>query len=340
MGEANGLGYRPALDGLRAISVLLVIATHAGVPYLSQAGAVGVTMFFVLSGFLITRLLLDESARTGRVSFRRFYLKRARRLLPALVAFLLVDAAVRVFGGRSLVPVALAAVYASDIVPPAVGGYIFGELSHTWSLSLEEQFYLAWPAALMLLVRTRFALPVLAVGALASASVRVALLSAGANVTRVYIAPDTRADALLIGCLLGLTIHRIRRPAPATVVAAGLVLALACTLGYSGMMWALLPVAVAAAIVVAWSLEHHGWLAGRVPVRIGRISYGLYLWHYPVALAVLQLLGPMGLPLTLLLSFALAIGSWFIIERPFMRPSSGSSRTGQPPRRNRQVRAT
>jgi peptidoglycan/LPS O-acetylase OafA/YrhL len=318
MGQGGKLGYRPALDGLRATAVLLVILTHAGVPHFEQAGAVGVTVFFVLSGFLITRLLLDEHERTGRVNFRHFYAKRARRLLPALLAFLFLDGVVRAVSGQSLVPVALAAIYTSNIAPSAIG-IMFRELEHTWSLSLEEQFYLLWPATLMLLVRTRYALPVLATGALASAALRIGLWSAGAGVARVYIAPDTRADALLVGCLLGLTIHRLHRPGRLDATAAALALGASCTLGYVGILWALLPVSVCAAVLVAWSLDHYGWLAYRPLVFVGRISYGLYLWHYPVALYVREKFGLAGLPITLAVSFALAVASWFVIERRFRR---------------------
>lgn len=115
------LGRRPALDGLRAIAVLLVVLSHVGVAYLGQAGAVGVTLFFVLSGFLIIRLLLEEPERTGRINFRRFYVRRGRRLLPALLVLLLFDGLMRAVSGQSLIPVVLAASYMSNIASSAFG---------------------------------------------------------------------------------------------------------------------------------------------------------------------------------------------------------------------------
>lgn len=324
---AFALGRRPALDGLRAIAVLLVLLTHAGVPHLEQAGAVGVTLFFVLSGFLITRLLMEERERTGGINFRRFYARRARRLLPALVALLVFDGLIRALSGQSLIPVAVAATYTANIAPSAFG-VMLRELEHTWSLALEEQFYLLWPALMVVLVRTRFALPALVTGALASAALRVGLWAGGADAARVYIAPDTRADALLVGCLLGLTINNLHRPGRFTAAAAAVALAFVCTLGYVGILWALLPAAVCGAVLVAWSLEHRGWLASRPLVFVGRVSYGLYLWHYPVALVVREHLGVAGLPVTVALSFLLAVVSWHVIERPFLRPGAGMAPPG------------
>jgi len=309
-----------ALDGLRGIAVLLVILAHAGVPYFAQAGAVGVTMFFVLSGFLITRLLKDEHQRSGRISLRRFYGRRARRLLPALMALVLLDGLARLAAGVSLVPVVAAATYSSNIA--ATFGVPLLELSHIWSLSLEEQFYLVWPVLLLLLVRTRFAVPALAVAIIASAALRVGLLVGGAGSVRVSFAPDTRADALLVGCLLALTIHRLRRPSREVAAVSAVLLGAFCFVGGWVMMWVLLPAAVCSAAIVWWSLDHHGWLACRPLMFVGTISYGLYLWHYPVAVLVLAWFGPAGLPITLVVSFGIAVVSWFVIERPFMQPRS------------------
>jgi len=324
---AFALGHRPALDGLRAIAVLLVILTHAGVPYLGQAGAVGVTMFFVLSGFLITRLLLEEQQRSGRINFRRFYVRRVRRLLPALLTLLFLDGLVRAASGQSLIPVALAASYMSNIAPSAFG-VMFRELEHTWSLSLEEQFYLLWPVLLVLLVRTRYAMLALVTGVIASAAIRVGLWAGGADAARIYIAPDTRADALIVGCLLGFTIHTIHRPGRITATAAAVTLAAFCTFGYVGILWALLPAAACAAVLIAWSLDHRGWLASRPLVFVGRISYGLYLWHYPVALVVRHHLGVAGLPVTVAISVVLAVMSWYCVELPFMRHATGADGKG------------
>ena len=128
------------------------------------------------------------------------------------------DGLVRVVSGQSLIPVALAVNYVSNSAPSAAG-VMFRELEHTWSLSLEEQIYLVWPVLLVILVRTRYALPALVTGVIASAATRVGLWAGGADVARVYIAPDARADALIVGCQLGVTIHTIRRTGTTTAAA-------------------------------------------------------------------------------------------------------------------------
>lgn len=238
----------------------------------------------------------------------------------------MVDGAFRVFSGQSLIPVALAATYTTNFALSA-HGFMAAELEHTWSLSLEEQFYLLWPALLMLLIRTRNAVAALVIGALLSAALRVGLWAGGADVARVYVAPDTRADELLIGCLLGLTIHTLHRPGRITAAGAAGGLAACSTLGYVGIVWALLPASVCAAVLVAWSLDHRGWLASPPLVFVGRISYGLYLWHYPVALVVRDYLGLAGLPVTLAISVALAALSWYVIERPFINHPTDAGMT-------------
>lgn len=278
----------------------------------------GVTVFFVLSGFLITRLLTNEHEQTGRVNFRAFYGRRVRRLLPALVVLLLIDGIVRYLHGLSLVTVAAAAANASNIAA-AMFQVPLDELSHMWSLSLEEQFYLLWPALLLLLVRTRFAVPTIAVAVVASAGWRGGLMVAGASASRIGNGPDTRVDALLVGCLLALVVHRVRRPGRGVAAVSAVVLGACCLLGEMEILWALLPVAVCAAIVVAWSLDHHGWLSCRPLVFVGCISYGLYLWHNPVALLIYDRFGAAGAPITFAITFGLAIPSWYIVERPFMR---------------------
>src|SRR5438093_1585780 len=159
MREARRLGYRPALDGVRGIAIAIVVAFHAfGWP---AAGTLGVDLFFVLSGFLITTLLLEEHARSGRIGIRAFYLRRARRLLPALFAllvpFLLIALAAVVFRGSS--PSALflglgaALTYTSNIVVAADPSAVPAALIHLWSLGAEEQFYIVWPLLLVVLMR-------------------------------------------------------------------------------------------------------------------------------------------------------------------------------------------
>jgi peptidoglycan/LPS O-acetylase OafA/YrhL len=205
------LGYRPALDGLRAVAVLAVLTYHVGwIP----GGFLGVDVFFMLSGFLITTLLCEEHARTGTISIRRFYVRRARRLLPALVLFLLIC------GG-------ILFVTRPSAFWPTLGGNLLGVLSyganwliiywrglgvfgHTWSLAIEEQFYLAWP--LLLLGLLRGARPRLIVAGLVTAAAgslawRLALALDGASFARLYAATDTHADGLLVGAALAVWLH-------------------------------------------------------------------------------------------------------------------------------------
>ena len=144
--------YRPELDGLRALAVVLVMGSHFNLPGFSSGGFVGVTLFFVLSGYLITSVLVAERHAIGSVSLRRFYLRRAARLLPALAVLLVVvggslvamDAA-----GVAAAGVTSAALYVSNLAVAA--GVNTGPLEHTWSLAIEEQFYLVWPAVLLAL---------------------------------------------------------------------------------------------------------------------------------------------------------------------------------------------
>jgi len=210
------LGYRPPLDGLRGVSILAVMSYHIG---LIRGGFLGVDIFFVLSGFLITTLLMDEWARTGRISLRKFYARRALRLLPALVLLVVAcDVTVMViarlyWAPESFMPVVFGMVYASVVVFFYIGNFVMisGQtlwiLGHTWSLSIEEQFYVLWPLCLWLLLRWArrrgFILPVLVLGIAASLLLKVALVRAHAPLTRVFFGLDTRFDELLIGVARG-----------------------------------------------------------------------------------------------------------------------------------------
>jgi peptidoglycan/LPS O-acetylase OafA/YrhL/lysophospholipase L1-like esterase len=225
----------PALDGLRGVAVLGVVLYHAGVPVL-PGGFLGVDLFFVLSGFLITSLLLVEWSSRGRIDLRTFWMRRARRLLPALVLVLLAVAALDRWGGDGA-PVASRADIAATLGylqnwHLLMGGSGYFEqsalpstLQHTWSLSIEEQFYLLWPLLLGgVLLRTsagrarpqpaplRRALVVTLATAAASAALMAALYHPGDDPSRVYYGTDTRASALLLGAVLaiGLTLRADR----------------------------------------------------------------------------------------------------------------------------------
>ena len=205
------LGRRPALDGLRGICVLLVIALHADLPF-SKGGFLGVDGFFVLSGFLITTLLVEEWHRAGKISLRAFYIRRALRLFPALLVLLVFSVLITLLllrgdaAASSWRGIFLASFYASDWATVIFGNNSsgLGIVQHTWSLGVEEQFYLLWPLLLVFMftlrMRTKWILAVVSLLIVASALWRALLLEQGEWIERVYKEFDTRADALLIGC--------------------------------------------------------------------------------------------------------------------------------------------
>ena len=260
------------------------------------------TLFFVLSGYLITGLLLDERSRTGRVDLRAFYERRIRRLLPALVAVLAATAgAMLVLGRFSEYPgQAVAALfYVANIA--AANGDNLGLLGHTWSLSLEEQFYLVWPV--LVILRPRLLGPLAVAGAIAVIALR-GVADATAPVPDAVFAPHLRADAILIGCTLAIWHVRAQR------ASGWLALALLGAMTVLVVPGRMTIDALASALLIA-AAATMPWLGARWLVRVGQISYGLYLWHVlPWAL----LDSP---ALALAATFALALASERWIERPW-----------------------
>ncbi|MEW5808001.1 MAG: acyltransferase family protein [Actinomycetota bacterium] len=369
VGSGQGI---PALDGVRAIAVGLVLADHGGVPGL-PGGFLGVDVFFVLSGFLITSLLIEETNRTGRIGLRGFWVRRARRLLPALVVMVLAVVAARdLFSPESVAGLreeAVAALfwmsnwtfvaqqtdYFSTGAPPS-------PLQHTWSLGVEEQYYLLWPLLLTGVVAALGALayrrgvPVspfmvrtavfvlAALGVLGSAALSVALAS-GDSLHRVYFGTDTRMQALLVGAAAAALVVRDWRGMTAGLVTLRsrwarwlswllpvvglLVLATAAHLAVgtaaefrSGL---LIVVAVAAVLVIApVALDQTGPAARMLSmgplVGLGAISYGVYLWHWPIFLLLNgERTGSEGWKLFALrcaATVAVAAVSWWLIEQP------------------------
>lgn len=370
--RASGI---PALDGLRAIAVALVLVGHGGIPGVT-GGFIGVDVFFVLSGFLITSLLLDELGRTGRIELTGFWIRRARRLLPALVLMVLTVAAARqLLPDRSLTGlrddaiaafvwmanwrfVAQKADYFTQGAPPS-------PLQHTWSLGVEEQYYFVWPVlliavTLLLAARARrhssratvggvrFATFLIAtVGALASAAAAIVMTSDGTR-DRVYFGTDTRAQALLVGAASAALLvrdwpsmnrgwcmirtrwgRRLARILPVLGLV-GLVAATHYATGASGEFrhGLLIGVAVAAVIVIApVALEQRGLVARLLAVRplvwLGTISYGVYLWHWPIFLALNgERTGWTGLPLFAARCGATLVAaavSYWLLEQPIRR---------------------
>jgi peptidoglycan/LPS O-acetylase OafA/YrhL len=334
--------YRPDIDGLRAIAVLLVLIFHA-FPEAAPGGFVGVDVFFVISGFLITGIIareLDEE----RFSLAGFYARRIRRIFPALIVVL---ALVLVAGWLVMLPSAYAqlgsdvfasAAFFANIALLLQSGYFDVEsakkpLLHLWSLGIEEQFYLFWPLLLMLAARLRLKLFWIA-AILGTASFALNLLLIGWNPVATFYLPFTRAFELLAGALLALGWNQIDKPSRASDwrAATGLALiALAVGLFDSHSPFpgwrAALPVAGSVLLLstpAAWL--NRSVLASRPMVWIGLISYPLYLWHWPLlvffALIKFSPLTLLERGLILLLSVLLAWATYRYIEKPlrFGRP--------------------
>lgn len=324
--RSESLHYMPALDGLRALSVAMVFTVHAA-PALGFPGGLGVDIFFVISGFLITRILLKEYRRDGRVDLRAFYLKRALRLYPALLLVCLSFMAF-FFVLRHTMPIALVKVsaialtYISNIWMATTGEFI-GHLSHTWSLAMEEQFYLVWP--LLLLGLLRFRKPAVIVAILVVASFAVWMLI---GISQPYN-PLVRAGGLLAGCLTAFLVEKRPWQNMGAAYAAVAVIAAAVALEWSGVLdrqFTLPMVSVAMPFLIVHLAFGSGpvvrFLSSRVLVHLGVISYGLYLWHY-IILAGLAMVGfKYGVTMALvavLPTYVCAALAYRFVEAPIIR---------------------
>lgn len=321
--------YKPEIDGLRAIAVLAVVGFHAGVG--PAAGFVGVDVFFVISGYLITRMLRGEVLAHQRIDIMDFYAGRARRILPALVvvtvATLLASAALLPPAElRQTVQAGAAAfAFAANVFfATAANGYFDPEthanpLLHLWSIGVEEQFYLAWPLV-VLLARRR---PALVFGLIAAASFAAAewLLAHGQDSAAFYQAP-MRAWELAAGGLIAVG----RIPARPWVAPLGiLVVLVACLVPLARFpgTGALLPVVGAGMVIAgAHSGQRNALLASRPLVLIGLVSYSLYLWHWPIM--VLGKAMPVWLQVAAALAAAAASYRW--VEQPLRRRWVGPAR--------------
>ncbi len=350
-------GRLPGLDGLRALAVAAVIAFHLDPRWL-PGGFLGVDVFFVISGFLITTLLLRERARTGRVDLRGFWTRRARRLLPALLVVVptavllarLTESDLLVGAGRQVLG---ALTFTSNWLELRAGSDYFAATSPTllanlWSLAVEEQFYLLWPLALLVLLRVlpgHRARTGAVLGLALLSSLLMALRLDPDHPTRVYYGTDTHATGLMVGAALALALaapHRAwtrtvlwerhrRTVAAAALAVLGALLVLADERSALTFRGGILLASLATAALVLTVVERPGRLRSVLELPgarwVGARSYGLYLWHWPVVLVVGQDLpvAPGGLDYlltrawALVVTFAAADLSYRFVETPVRR---------------------
>ncbi len=347
--ERGQSGLRGDIEGLRAVAVIMVLLYHARIPGIS-GGFAGVDVFFVISGFLITSLLVREVQQTGRISITKFYARRARRLLPAATLVLIVTAIVgwvvlpadaRVQLGREIIASTFYVVnwelaaqsvdyLAEDSSPSAV--------QHYWSLSVEEQFYVFWPlimiAAISVAAAVRgrpFRYMAAALALVTAASLAWSVSSTMANPGTAYFATTTRVWELGFGALLAFVVGRLSRLprgiAEAVSVSGLVLIGVAALFVTSATPWpgsaALLPVLGTTAVIAAGCAKR-GTLVGRLlgvaPLRfIGGISYSLYLWHWPLLVFMDEVrpgTGLRGRIAVMFLGVALAYASKRLVEDP------------------------
>ncbi|MCB1248524.1 MAG: acyltransferase, partial [Acidimicrobiales bacterium] len=348
--ERVEIRHIPALDGLRGAAVAGVLLFHGGV---LDGGFMGVDLFFVLSGFLITTLLLREWDDTTTISLKRFWFRRARRLLPALFGLLVGVAiyALVVADGFELGAIradGLAAVAYVANWQQILGGNGYWDVYsapspflHTWSLAIEEQFYVLWPLVFVGVMRwsrsnKRVLLGLALVGAVASAIVMTLVFTEGADPSRAYLGTDTRAGGVLLGASLAIALSvwgtvrtdGARRGLEIVGIGAALALAAVWLTVDGGTPWlyrfgffacGLLSIAVIAAVVH----PRPGVLATALsvaPLRgLGLISYGLYLWHWPIFIAIQRTWRLDGWPLLAVgvpISLGVALASYRWLEQP------------------------
>jgi len=358
-GLTHRLPYLAALDGIRACAVIAVVLFHAGWNG-AHGGFLGVDVFFTLSGYLITSLLLDEFQKSGRVRLGGFWARRARRLMPAQIAMALVvvtfaylssppgyfgnlvaDALSAIFYVGNWHLVSHTASYFTTGAPPSL-------FTHAWSLAIEEQFYLVWPIVVWLTLRRstkiRYVGFIALGGAFASFALTNALLDS-ATTNRLYYGTDTHAGGILVGAFLGTVLwqlprtERVRRVInPLSYLALG-VLGLTIFMARGTNTWvfefgfAVVALATSLLIASVSILDRHPvtrLLSWGPLTYLGRLSYGIYLWHYPVIALITNRLthlqGASLFSVRLALTGLLAVASYHLVELP-LRRSAGAMRT-------------
>lgn len=352
------LGYTPALDGLRGLMTVGIIVAHVRYP-LVPGSILYMDVFYVMSGYFITSLLMRDIERHGRIRFFEFYRRRFGRILPPFAVMVACYLAIR---WAFIPPI-------EDALKDALIGFTYitnwwrafglpgiAYMSHTWSLAMEEQFYLLWPMMFAALAR-RFGMSwrlviVIVIGAIAIWGWRIYLTSTNPPFWRLYYGLDTRSDALLIGCALAVVLKLMPPGAYPSferflpkLAWPFVILSLLTTFFfvqftsyfyyYVGIM---LFGAIPGAVLIVMLLRTSGTIVHRIlerpePVFLGKIFYGMYLWHFPILMLMKDLTGApnlvrfiVGFPLTVFC----ATLSYVYIERHFMRVRAPAIRTSQP----------
>ena len=336
-GKARDSLNIPGLDGLRAISILLVMISHSGLQSIVP-GVFGVTIFFFISGFLITWLLIEEHRTTDGISIKRFYLRRVLRLYPPLLIYVVAMSAIWAIRGFSLDYIGLLgalfyfANYLYAISPEHVA--VYG--AHLWSLSVEEHFYLFFPLLFALGIgRNKTALGVLIAAALV---IRLVETYLGASETYTSVATECRYDSILAGCITailvndrgaGRLVELIVHPATVVIALCAILSTFVIrdsifrqTIRFTIQNIALVPIVVSAVFTPRY-LAVKTVLNWKPVAWIGVLSYSLYLWHYALFDLAKTVLG--GAPATIqygagwLLAFCVAVAIYFLVERPMFK---------------------
>ena len=379
LGVGTQLSYMPALDGIRAVSILGIMANHGGFAW-AAGGVISVNVFFVLSGYLITLLLMKEWARSGTIRLRAFWARRARRLLPALLVLL---GGIALYAWRfapsgtqsSLRADSLSTfLYVGNWHQIVAGQSYFAHVSasspllHTWTLAIEEQFYLVWPLLVLGVLKlsrsTRVLLVVTVLGVAASALEMALLYRHGLETallhhhgamdpSRVYYGTDTRAQDILVGATAGILLRRGVQAPNRWVSNRYSWLGVAAVAVFVSEWWAingpsskglasflpqggfLLANVMVALVILGVTKSPRGLPARILSFRpltfVGRISYGLYLWHWPIFLVLdharTGLDGWSLFALRCTVTFAFALISWYLVETPVRQMSFGNWRS-------------
>lgn len=348
------LGYLASLDGARGFMTIAVLIAHTRMA-LFEGAIVYMDVFFAMSGYLITSILLKDYRKHGRISLKKFYMRRVMRLYPALTAMVICFVVLSWFFATDfrerLTEALVSWFYLMDYWSPVSAFIGVGAephyTGHTWSLAVEEQFYLIWPLLLICLLRfsgvtVRTAMIILGL-ALVFWLWRIFLAANGATIMHLYRAFDTRADALLLGCALAVLLNaidisaypRFWKACAVSLLPIAVMTLIACLTLNHHMRWYYYVSPLFGAIpgvIAVLGLLHpertfmHRLYEHPVPVFIGRICYGLYIWHFPIFAWVVTWAQPryivtflVGWPLT----FAVATLSYYLLERPFMHARPG-----------------